>query len=271
MRAHIRGLDHVVILVRDLDRARDTYERLGFALTPRGYHSLGSQNHCIMFERDYIELMAVPKPHPAFQYFSDFLARGEGVGAIALATDDAEGAHAELTQSGIAAEAPLDLSRPVEGLGEARFRLVQLPPDQTPGCRMFLCQHLTREIVWRREYQSHSVGATEIAAVAVVAEDAAGYACVFGEKPRRIKEGLLLASGSAQIVLSSHRKMENRLDPAGLPKRAPPLAVALFIRVADRARAAAAMRQGGLSPVMLKDGSFAIGADQANGVALVFG
>jgi hypothetical protein len=46
---------------------------------------------------------------------------------------------------------------------------------------------------------------------------------------------------------------------------------ALFIRVADRARAADALAQGGFKPVTLKDGSLALGADQANGVALVFG
>jgi catechol 2,3-dioxygenase-like lactoylglutathione lyase family enzyme len=271
MRAHVRGLDHVVILVRDLERARDTYARLGFTLTPRGYHSLGSQNHCIMLGQDYIELMAVPRPHPAIRYFSDFLAEGEGLGAIALATDDADGAHDELRQSGIAAEAPLDLSRPVEGLGEARFRLVQLPLGQTPGCRMFLCQHLTREIVWRREYQSHPVGATAIAAIAIVAEDTAGYERVFGEKPHRITEGLLIESGSAPLLLSDLPKIHLRLERTVLPKREVPFVAALFVRVADRARAAKAMRRGGFSPLALRDGAFAIGADQANGVALVFG
>ena len=65
MREHIQGIDHVVILVRDLDRAEDTYSRLGFTLTPRGYHTLGSQNHCLMFGTNYVELLAVPKPHPA--------------------------------------------------------------------------------------------------------------------------------------------------------------------------------------------------------------
>lgn len=271
MRRHVRGIDHAVILARDLERAHDTYERLGFTLTPRGYHSLGSQNHCIMFARDYLELMAVPEPHPAIQYYSDFLAKGEGMGAIALATGNAEAAHAELTKSGIAAEPPLALSRPVEGLGEARFRLVQLPPAQTPGCRMFLCQHLTREVVWRPEHQSHANGAGQIAAIAVVAEDAAGYAGVFDVKPRRIEEGLLIESGSAPILVSSFRKIGKRLEEAGLPERAPPLIAALFIRVEDRARAAAVLRRGGFSPVTLKDGSFAIGASEANGVALVFG
>jgi catechol 2,3-dioxygenase-like lactoylglutathione lyase family enzyme len=110
MRRHIRGIDHVVILVRDLDRARDTWTRLGFTLTPRGYHTLGSQNHCIVFERDYLELLAVPKPHPAMQYFTDFLVGGEGLGAIAFATGDANAAQAELAAAGVAADPPLDFS-----------------------------------------------------------------------------------------------------------------------------------------------------------------
>jgi len=174
---HIRGLDHVVILVRDLDRARDSYQRLGFTLTPRGYHSLGSQNHCMMFGSDYLELMALPAAAPpALQYFADFLSRGEGVGALALATDDASAAHAELTKAGIAAEAPLALSRPVEKLGEARFTLVQLPSQLTPGFRSFLCQHHTRDLVWRPEYQRHANGALGIDAISIAVPDPAGYA-----------------------------------------------------------------------------------------------
>jgi len=38
-------LDHVVINARDdMDRAAEVYQRLGFTLTERGYHSLGSMN-----------------------------------------------------------------------------------------------------------------------------------------------------------------------------------------------------------------------------------
>jgi len=275
VRRCLSGIDHVVVLVRDLDRAQDTYARLGFTLTPRGFHTLGSQNHCIMFERDYIELMAVPKPHPAMQYFTDFLSKAEGLAAVALASSDAAGAHAELSGAGIAADPPLDFSRPVEQLGDARFRIVQLPPVATPGCRTFICQHFTRDLVWRREYQDHAVGALGIAALAVVAEDpvaaSASYARLFDVSATRIDEGRLVATGSAPIALASRSRIGRRLAGVQLPLRARPLVAALFIRVADRARAAAAMRRGGFAPVALKDGSFAIGADQANGVAVVFG
>ncbi|MGB3934809.1 MAG: VOC family protein, partial [Burkholderiales bacterium] len=210
---HIVGLDHAVILVRDLDRARDTYERLGFTLTPRGHHSLGSRNHCIMFGRDYLELMALPAvPPPAFQYFAEFLRRGEGVGALALATDDAVAAHAELAGAGIAAEAPLALSRPVENLGEARFTLVQLPPGQTPGFRSFLCQHHTRDIVWRAQYQQHALGAQSIDSVSVSAPDPERYGALFGRLPVEFLQAPVAA------------------------------VTALRIRVADRARAAETLR-----------------------------
>lgn len=278
MRAHVLGIDHVVILTHDLERARNTYARLGFTLTPRGHHSLGSQNHCVMFGRDYLELMAVPRPHPALRYFTDFLAKGEGLAAIALATDDANAAHAELRRAGISADPPLDFSRPValvDGTHDAAFRIVQLPIAQTPGCRMFLCQHFTREIVWRREYQQHAVGASEIAALAVIADaphdTAASYAAIFDDRPSPIDEGLLVQTGSAPIALTSRWKLGHRLEGVGLPLRSRPLVAALFIRVVDRAKAVEQLRRGGFSPFALRDGSFAVSAEDACGVTLVFG
>ena len=275
MRRHVQGIDHLVVLVRDLDKAQHAYARMGFTLTPRGFHTLGSQNHCLMFGSDYVELLAVPKAHPAMQYFTDFLAKGEGLGAIALATDDAGGLHASLAADGIAADAPLDFSRPVEGLGDARFRIVQLPPDRSPGCRMFACQHFTRDMVWRTEYQRHANGATQIAAVAVVAEDpeaaAASYGKLLAARPQEIEEGLLVRTGSAPIAIASRWKLGHRLHGVGLPLRPRPLVAALFIRVADRAQTAAVLRRNGLDPVALADGSFAVSAQDAHGVAVVFG
>jgi hypothetical protein len=209
------------------------------------------------------------------QYYTDFLAKGEGLGAIALATEDAHELHSSLAADGIVADAPLDFSRPVAGLGEARFRIVQLPPDASPGCRMFACQHFTRNLVWRAEYQRHANGAKEIAAIAAVAEDteaaAASYARLLAVKPQKIEEGLLVQTGSAPIALASRWKLGHRLHGVGLPLRPRPLVAALFVRVADRARAAGVLRRNGLEPVALADGSFAVSAQDAHGVAVVFG
>ncbi|TMK28796.1 MAG: VOC family protein, partial [Alphaproteobacteria bacterium] len=58
MRNGIAGIDHVIIGVRDLERARMGWTRLGFTLTPRGRHlGQGTANYCIMFPRDYLELL----------------------------------------------------------------------------------------------------------------------------------------------------------------------------------------------------------------------
>jgi len=51
-------IDHVVITVGDqLEATADRYQRLGFNLTERGHHTLGSSNYLAIFETDYLELL----------------------------------------------------------------------------------------------------------------------------------------------------------------------------------------------------------------------
>ena len=53
--AEVAQLDHTVINVQfDMDRAEGLFRDLGFTLTPRGYHSLGSIKHLMMFGTDYL-------------------------------------------------------------------------------------------------------------------------------------------------------------------------------------------------------------------------
>ena len=298
MRMHLLGIDHVVVAVRDLDRAEDIWSRLGFSLTPRGFHTLGSQNHCLMFGSGYLELLAVPMSHPATRHFSEFLDAGDGMAAIALATDDARAAHAELTAAGFDPAAPVDFSRPVnlpEGTRDAAFRIVHLPPSATPGFRSFLCEHFTREVVWRTETMTHALGVSGLAGVCVVSADAEltarTYARLFDVEPVPISEGWRVDTGNAStavpisapvaapiaasiavsISIATPERLAMRLADVVLPQRQSPVLAALFLHVADRAVAVSVLRRGGFNPRQLADGSIAIGADQANGVALVFG
>jgi len=155
-----------VIALRDLDAAAASFSRLGFTLTPRGVHSIGSQNHCIMFGSTYIELLAAPVAHPWLDYYRRFLERGDGLAALALATEDAADTYSKLRQQGVAARPPMDLSRPLAGGGVARFRLVQI--DNAP--QVFICQHLTRELVWQPQWQQHENGARELVRASLPAE-----------------------------------------------------------------------------------------------------
>src|SRR5688500_1130115 len=83
MRSGLAGLDHVIIGVRDLERARMGWTRLGFTLTPRGRHlGQGTANYCVMFGRDYLELLGVVEPDEHAERLASFLARREGAMAV---------------------------------------------------------------------------------------------------------------------------------------------------------------------------------------------
>jgi hypothetical protein len=192
--------------------------------------------------------MALPTPPPpAFQYFADFLAKGEGAGAIALATEDALAAQEELVRAGIAAEPALALARPVPSLGEARFTLVQMPPATTPGFRCFLCQHHTREVVWRPEYQAHAIGATGIEAIIVATSNPADYGNVLDNVPVKF----------SKTDVSKGRRGVSSIG-------------ALRIRVADTVASAKVLKHGGFRPIQLKDGALVVPAEDAHGVMLIF-
>lgn len=277
MRANILGIDHGVILVRDIDAAQASFSRLGFTLTPRGFHSIGTSNHCLMFGSDYLELLAVTQPHPVTAYFSGFLADSEGLAAIAFSSDDAESAHRSLQASGIDADTPVDFSRPVEladGVQDARFRIVQLPVDAAPGCRTFLCQHFTPEWVWRPEYQQHPIGVVAIAGISVVVNDVPkavdAYGRILGISHDATVQDRELQVGSVSLAFSDRSALLARLAPATVSTRAAPLLGALHLRVRDRAATADALRRGGFDATRLADGRLAVSADQAHGVALVF-
>ncbi|MBE0619559.1 MAG: VOC family protein [Burkholderiales bacterium] len=278
MRKHIKGIDHVVIAVRDLDSAQDTFRRMGFTLTPRGHHTLGSQNHCVMFGRDYFELLMVPQRLPGREYYYDFARVGDGLAAVALKTDNARGAFGELTAAALAPSEPVDFSRPVQlaqGPKTASFRITQLGLEQTPGGQVFLCQHFTRDVVWRPEYQTHANTATGLAALAIVSADvsatAAAYERLFDVKARAIDEGLLVNTGDTPIAIASEPALAKRLPGVWISARHQPCMAALFIRVGDRELAERTLRAGGLHPTRMPDGSVAVGAAEAHGVAIIFG
>ena len=86
----ITGIDHVVILVRDLAAAMDDYGRLGFTVVYGGAHPGGTHNALIAFEDgSYLELIAFQDPDAPHDHpWHDALARGEGLVAFAIGSTD---------------------------------------------------------------------------------------------------------------------------------------------------------------------------------------
>src|SRR5262249_15677392 len=140
-------LDHVVIDTRDrMDEAARVFTGLGFTLTPRGYHTLGSMNHLMMFATDYLELLGFADGGTARAELAPFPG---GLNGLVFKTEDADQAYAHASGAGLPIRPVQSFSRPVELGGEktdARFRTTRLDPAQVPMGRVYFCEHLTPEL-----------------------------------------------------------------------------------------------------------------------------
>jgi hypothetical protein len=161
-------LDHGIVFVRDLGIAAAAYRRLGFWLTPRGDHTrLGTANHTIMLDRDYLELLTIVTPGPENAQWEK---AQPGLVAAALGTKDARGARQALLERGIECPPVVDFERAValpSGPVAARFSVCHLPEDASPAIPAFFCQHHTPEYVWRPEFQRHPNSAAGLVGMTV--------------------------------------------------------------------------------------------------------
>lgn len=169
------ALDHLVINTRfDTDAAATLFAQLGFTLTPRGHHSLGSINHLMMFAEGYLELIGLPLGTDTLR--QEVLDSPQGIDGLVFATHDPKATHAELVRQGFLVQPVQHFSRPVEIDGasrEARFGTVRLAPGQFAAGRVYFCHHHTPELVWRLEWLGHANGATAVAGLTVVSDDPA--------------------------------------------------------------------------------------------------
>lgn len=166
-------LDHAVINVHfDMDRAEPLFKALGFMLTPRGYHSLGSINHLMMFGSDYLELIGLPEG--AEHKRPEILASPIGIDGLVFKTSDADRTFAHLQALGMAGDPPRAFTRPVDlpsGEATAKFRTVTVRRDVFPAGRVYFCEHGTPELVWRPEWQTHTNGAARMTEIVIVSTD----------------------------------------------------------------------------------------------------
>ncbi len=170
----VKGIDHLVILVSDLDASAKGFAALGFTLSPRGTHSphMGSANYTIILQDDYFELLGMIAETPRNASKRKALAEnGEGLAAIADRIGDAHAARAALAELGIATSEVMDFSRPLPlpdgSTGTAAFAVTTFEPREVPVGEMFMCQHKTRDMVWRPELMTHANGAIALAGVVV--------------------------------------------------------------------------------------------------------
>ncbi|HQT78898.1 MAG TPA: VOC family protein [Rhodopila sp.] len=235
-------LDHVVVDAREsIDAAAEAYTALGFQLTPRGHHTLGSSNNLAIFGTNYLELLGFGQNGGMRPELMPFPA---GLNGLVFKTDNAADTAARAQQAGIAASPASAFSRPVTVDGttrDAKFRTTHLPPDVSGIGRVYFCEHLTPELVWRPTWQVHPNGAQQVIRVLVATDDPSRqtrlFAGLFSDSSVASRAdgtaALSLSDGGTVVLAPVTRTLEALGDAAPDAAGRANFMAALVIRVAS--------------------------------------
>lgn len=165
------SIDHFVLDVgENIDETETACRRLGFNLSSRGRHSVGSENHVAAFRGPYLELLGQGTCGQARHDIAGFPA---GLNGIVFASGNPFETYEGLMTLGIRAQKPAQLSRPVGPKETARFGVVRLEPDQADFGRVYFCHHETPELIWNHDSEEHPNGALSIVRAQIATRDPA--------------------------------------------------------------------------------------------------
>jgi catechol 2,3-dioxygenase-like lactoylglutathione lyase family enzyme len=204
------GIDHVAIVVDELESAIASYSRAGFTVVRGGKHPIRSHNALIAFaDSSYLELIAFLKPNSGHPW-QKALEKGSGIVDFCMATDDLSADVDATRRAGakIGNPSPLTRDRPdgyhlswVLAIPEAPFngQVPFLIKDDTPRD-----ERVPRE-------RTHRNGATGIRTVAIAVNDPGAtsryYARVLGrpgapvERPDLEGAGVSFTIGPNEVQL----------------------------------------------------------------------
>lgn len=202
----LKGIDHIVVAVQDLEAAKKSYEALGFTVVEGGRHPVGTHNALIAFaDGSYIELIAFYEANPLHRWWGP-LQKGGGLVDFCMQTDDLLGDTAALRRAGVVIDDPAPLSR-VRPDGYQLKWVLSIPRAGHRGVAPFLIQDQTPREERIPRQQTHANGVTGIGTVIVAVEDVAAvrrwYAEVLGRPGREI-ERLELDGAGVRFEISPH-------------------------------------------------------------------
>ena len=245
-----RRIDHLVICVRDLAQAAQSWQTLGFTLTPVGVHPFGTSNRLAMFANNFLELLAVtdaaaiPAAAPGRFSFAahnrDFLAAAEGMSMLAWHSTDAHADAARFKASDVGAYAPFDFGRdavlPGGATARVEFSLAFATDPAMPGIAFFTCQQRhPPELFWKPDHQRHPNGALRVIEVVMSALEPAAHQDFLEritESAAELSPGrLTVGEAGDRITVLSPLEIARRLS--GLAADGPPRFYAARLAVAD--------------------------------------
>ncbi|HTH97817.1 MAG TPA: VOC family protein [Stellaceae bacterium] len=281
----ITGIDHILVGVDNLDDAAQTWQRLGFTLTPRGRHlGWGTGNYCIMFPDEYIELLGIIDAGQFTNGLDRFLeSQGEGGLGLSWGSKDAEASAASLAASGTAMGEIRDLARQLElpeGTVLPRFKLAWFTDADTatPGLSSFITQHLTPTMIRKPGWLMHANGAIALKGVTIRHPDpmslVEAYEKVFGMSAVNTTDSVMTVHvGRQRLIFAGTDDLEvlhPEIDFADLGQDEGPRMVLATLASHDLDLTADHMAGFRVDYEEQRDGSVIVLPEAASGIALEF-
>lgn len=282
----IDSLNHVGMAVRDIADASARYEAMGFTLTPFSAHSgawkpgekvvpLGSGNRCVMFDGNYLEILADSSPGAPSPRLAGFLARHQGAHIVCFGTQHPEAVDARLRAAGVETSGVIPLQRDIDtpdGMRTARFQRVQFAPQDSPEGYIQAARHLTPEYVYQPRYIRHPNGCTALSNAHLVVDDVGAFTSRYERYTglaARVGDGIAefrFPLGGALTIVGPRRAAA--ILPGTLYPPIPGVAAVTF-RCPDLAGQQQRLRGAGIHAAVAED-RLIVPAELANGIAIVF-
>jgi glyoxalase-like protein len=192
------GIDHLVIVVKDLQQAARDYEQLGFTVVPGGKHPVGSHNVLISFhDGSYLEIIAFYREAQDHRWWEP-LQKGERLVDFCMQTNDLQGDTRKLRGAGVAINDPVPWSRTRPDGYELKW-LLSLAQGGHRGVAPFLIQDVTPREERIPQTFNHPNGASGIHTLAIavgeLSEPRRWYNAVLGVEGTMIADRKLGAEG----------------------------------------------------------------------------
>jgi catechol 2,3-dioxygenase-like lactoylglutathione lyase family enzyme len=269
------GIDQAVVGVRDLERARASYERLGFRPTPLARHAAaGTANHCLVFPSDSVVLLGVNESSDQTADLERWLEQGEALRTLGLRTTDPDATRAAWSVAGLAPSTVAEHGWQLESGVEMVFRNVTLGAEVTGGVPIFACSRPSPDALREPAWLSHPNGAFGIASITVAVDDPAAYvepmSKVFGATSLTETDDTLAVHGGGGVLLFATPDDLDMLHPEleGVENVSPPAISVLSVRVRHLDAAAAWLDDSGVRYRRDASGTIGIPPQETHGVML---
>ena len=197
------GIDHVAVVVDELESAIESYSRAGFTVVRGGKHPIGTHNALIAFaDGSYLELIAFLKPGTGHRWQAA-LEKGSGIVDFCMSTDDLAADVESMRRAGAKVGDPFSLTRDRPD-GYHLSWVLATPEPPFSGQLPFLIKDETPRDERVPRERSHANGAIGIPTLAIAVEDpgmsSRYYARVLGRPGAPVERRDLGGAGVSFII-----------------------------------------------------------------------